>query len=155
MAYQTLVFYNLGAAVGRDAPNHFSDVMLIEALLGILGRGWSMANWKEMAKQGGVEGFANVTEPPKITGRFKPELQAWIDVFLLFDKKTARDGRIDPVKDERGSIGVERGGRTTSLYNLSRNAAFTNASEYMKIGDRLGLKVNLGDKGISLTRLFA
>lgn len=46
MAYQTCFFYNLESAVGRDAPNHYSDVLVVESLLEIFFKCKSVEMWR-------------------------------------------------------------------------------------------------------------
>ena len=99
----------------------------------------------------GVEGFANVKNHPRPTGRYATELQGWIDLYLAFSGRT-RDGRFDPLRDHNGSVTTEKGGRIPNHAQLCKEAMQTDIRAYLKLGDRAGLKVNVGQTGFNVTR---
>jgi hypothetical protein len=149
MAYQTCHFYNLEAAVGLDCPNRYSDVLIVELLLGCFARINSIDGWRQFATT--VPGFANVKAYPSYTGRYSKDLQAWIDLFLAFNQRV-KDGRIDPMKDHHGDITVRRGDQYSSLYQLCNTAMQQDIAEYFAIGARAGLKISWGANGIFASR---
>jgi len=154
MAHQLLPLYQLGAAVGKGAPNRADDVRLIEALIEAGLKGNGKASLEHHAVSYGLKMPAAV---PIVTGNYSQNLQDWINVLQTLFKKfkfsSSLDGRIDPLPNaHNSSIDVETKtsrGSEYFLFQLNKLAMnFGGADAFMQVRDRAGIKyfANVGGK---------
>ena len=135
MAYQLVPLYNLGAGVGRNCPNHHSDVVLVESLLLTIYEERSLDFWKSLYR-GSQTPFPDKMPQPR--GRYDEQLQGWIDFFLAAEKaQTTQDGRFDPLPFKDGTLRTAKGdGKRANFYMLMFRAFTSNSRKFMAIGSK-------------------
>ena len=109
MGYQTIPWYQLKAAVGKNASNSQADVKLLHAVLALWGSGQNASSLLTWAAQASVE-----LEPMKVTGKCDENLQAWIDMVnghIARESHTVawKQGVIEPIPtDHRNDLILHR-----------------------------------------------
>jgi hypothetical protein len=101
MAGKWCPFYNVGAAVGRNATNLAPDVMIVQFFLRELSAHPDFAG-----------GTGRPAQPCGVDGFYGPNTQAWIDWLQCYLKSrglsVTTDGRVDPAPNSdwsaKGSI---------------------------------------------------
>jgi len=149
MAYQMCPLYNLKAGVGRNCPNHRSDVALVEGLLSVVYEARSLEFWRTFYSTGKTP-FPKKALQMRAT--YDENLQAWIDLFLSIESAATPDGRFDPLRFKNGMAVTSAGGKRANFYLLMYRAFGTDTRKFMELGYTFDLPIAIEGPEFIVTR---
>ena len=128
MSHMFMPVYNVDAPVGQGQANAADDVRLVQSLL---------AMWAEI-NPGPTQGLPRMV----VDGTYTENMGNWIRTFQgTVPGSVARDGKIDPIRGNRGHFLTHIGSHTSTLLVLNYNCMLRNPSGHYRLAERLHLLI--------------
>ena len=128
MSHMFMPVYNVDAPVGPQQTNAADDVRLVQSLLAL---------WAEIAP-GATQGLPRIV----VDGNYSENVGTWIQTLPGHAPgRVARDGKIDPIRGNRGHFQTQIGSHTSTLLVLNYNCMLRNPSGHYRLAEHLHLLI--------------